>query len=75
MLATLPMQVGNFENHYHFQLLLNTTTTNTGAAYTKSADYRHIRDRMIGSLAEIGLQSAVTSRLQSETTVYCIYHA
>lgn len=64
------MQIGNFENHYRFQLLVNVSgTTSAGSAYTKSADYRHIRDRTLGSFAEIGLQSTLTTNLQSENRV------
>ena len=58
------LQVGNLENHYHFQLLVNST-----AGYTKTPSYRHIHDRKIGSLAEIGEQSSVTSKLESEDMV------
>ena len=64
------LQIGNFENHYRFQLLISTNGSSAGSAYTKNvADYRHIRDRTLGSFAEIGLQSSPTSKLQSENMV------
>ena len=68
---TSSFQIGNFENHYRFQMLVNVNGTSAGSTYTKNADYRHIRDRSLGSFAEIGLQSTVTSKLQSENMV-CI---
>ena len=73
MFTSLPVQVGSFENHYHFQLLVNTTATSGAVegttSFAKSVYYKHIRDRTVGSLAEIGLQSAITTKLKSEYMV------
>ena len=63
------LQIGNFENHYRFQLLIDINGTNAGSTYTKNADYQHIRDRTQGSFAEIALQSTLTTKLQSENMV------
>ena len=65
----MSLQIGNFENHYRFQLLVSANGTSAGSTYTKNADYRHIKDRILGSFAEIGLQSTLTSKLQSENMV------
>ena len=68
---TYSFQIGNFENHYRFQLLVNVNGTSADSTYTKSADYRYIRSRNLGSFAEIGLQTTLTTKLQSENMV-CI---
>ena len=72
--VTLNLQVGNFNNHYHFQLLVSNSSTSVddGSSYIKSVNYRLIHDQTIGSLAEIGLQPALTSRLKSENMVQSI---
>ena len=68
---TSSFQIGNIENHYRFQMLVNVNGTSAGSTYTKSADYRYIRSRNLGSFAEIGLQTTLTTKLQSENMV-CI---
>ena len=71
IIFTSSFQIGNFENHYRFQMLVNVNGTSAGSTYTKNADYRYIRGRNLGSFAEIGLQTTLTTKLQSENMV-CI---
>lgn len=55
-------------------MFVNINGTSAGSTYTKNADYRYIRGRNLGLFAEIGLQTTLTTKLQSENMVCIILH-
>ncbi len=61
------MQIGNLDDHYHFQLDDNLTLASEGCPSAKSKSFDHFSD------ISIGLRGEITRALSNSPKVYLIF--